>query len=185
MMDEVRTGELAGADRDARRIAELLELLPSMAGPSTWNGIEELVDLLVHVQGQGLAACLALARQAGVDPSRFDTLLAEDELVSNLLLLHGLHPVPARVRVEQALERIRPSLASHSGGVELVGLDEEGVAHLRLSGACDGCASSRATVEQTVRRAIEEAAPEVAGIEVEEEPKSDPSFVQLTVRGGA
>ena len=44
----------------------------------------------------------------------------EDELVAHLLLLHGLHPVPVRERVLGALDEVRPYLATHGGGVELL-----------------------------------------------------------------
>ena len=71
------------------------------------------------------------------------------------------------VRVEQALERVRPYLASHAGGVMLVGIDDERVAHVRLEGSCDGCGSSAATVRELIERAIQEAAPEIARVDVE------------------
>ena len=46
--------------------------------------------------------------------------LGEDELVSHLLLLHGIHPVPVEARVRTALDEVRPYLDSHGGNVELV-----------------------------------------------------------------
>jgi Fe-S cluster biogenesis protein NfuA len=41
------------------------------------------------------------------------------------------------------------------------------VVHLRLEGSCDGCPSSTQTVKLAIERAIEEAAPEVTRVEVE------------------
>ena len=67
----------------------------------------------------------------------------------------------------EALDQVRPYLGSHAGGVELLGVDAAGVVHLRLEGSCDGCPSSVQTVKLAIERAIEEAAPEVAGVEVE------------------
>ena len=61
---------------------------------------------------------------------------------------------------------MRPYLQSHSGDVELLGIDE-GVARLRLQGSCDGCPSSASTLELAIEQALEEAAPDLAGIEVE------------------
>jgi Fe-S cluster biogenesis protein NfuA len=63
------------------------------------------------------------------------------------------------------VESLYPFL--YSGGVELVGIDPEGVVHLRLEGSCDGCPSSTQTVKLAIERAIEEAAPEVTAVEVE------------------
>src|SRR4029453_17038710 len=91
----------------------------------------------------------------------------EDELVASLLVLHDLHPKDTQTRVTEALDQVRPYLGSHAGGVELLGVDSAGVVHLRLEGSCDGCPSSVQTVKLAIERAIEEAAPEVAGVEVE------------------
>lgn len=155
--------------QDAARIEQILEQLEAMAGPSTWQWIQELLERLLRTYGNGLDRTLGHARAAGADAGRLGELVAEDELVASLLLLHGLHPIPTRDRVERALEKVRPTLGSHAGGVELVALSESGRVLLRLTGSCDGCPSSRATVESSVRRAIEEAAPEVVGIDVEGE----------------
>ena len=93
--------------------------------------------------------------------------LADDELVANLLLLHGLHPDDVETRVQGALDRVRPYLGSHAGGVEFLGVDEDGVAQLQLKGSCDGCAGSAATVHNAVERAVLDAAPEVVRVHVE------------------
>jgi nitrite reductase/ring-hydroxylating ferredoxin subunit len=50
--------------------------------------------------------------------------------------------------------------------VEYLGVDPDGVAHLRLNGSCDGCASSSATVQLAIRGAVESAAPEVVLVDV-------------------
>ena len=57
-------------------------------------------------------------------------------------------------------------MESHGGDVELLGV-EDGVARLRLQGSCRSCAASSATLELAVRQALEEAAPDLAGMEVE------------------
>ena len=57
-------------------------------------------------------------------------------------------------------------MESHGGGVELVGL-EDGVLRLRLHGSCDGCPASASTLELAIRQALDEAAPDLDGIEVE------------------
>ena len=94
------------------------------------------------------------------------TRLARDGVVASLLLIHGLYPVPLDERVEAALERVRPYMESHGGGVELLRL-EDGVAHLRLHGSCDGCPASASTLELAIKQALDEAAPDLDGIEVE------------------
>jgi hypothetical protein len=57
-------------------------------------------------------------------------------------------------------------MESHGGNVELVSL-EDGVVRLRLEGSCDGCPASSSTLELAIKTALEEAAPDLLGIEVE------------------
>ena len=93
--------------------------------------------------------------------------LAADPLVANLLMLHDLHPDDVESRIQQALDAVRPYLGSHAGGIEFLGVDDEGVARLRLQGSCDGCPSSSLTVQSAIERAVLEAAPDVVRIDVE------------------
>jgi len=57
-------------------------------------------------------------------------------------------------------EQIRPMLASHGGGIELIDVDNNKV-FVKLSGGCQGCASSQATLKQGVERMIKEKFPEI------------------------
>jgi Fe-S cluster biogenesis protein NfuA len=167
---KVGVGTALAAD-EGERIASLLAELHTMSDASAVERIDELVGRIVHMYGLGLSRILALVG----DGER--AKLGSDELVSALLVLHGLHPDGVIARVEAALERVRPTLEGHAGGVTLLGVDLDGVARIRLEGACGGCASSRATVEGLVERAIEEAAPEVVRVVVVEQEKAE--LVQL------
>ncbi len=124
----------------------------------------EAVQGLLELYGEGLARILASAAATGGDG--LVEALAGDELVSHLLLLHGLHPLAVETRVRRALEDVRPYLASHGGNVELLGV-EEGVARLRLQGSCSGCPSSAMTLKLAIEEAILQAAPDLEGIEAE------------------
>lgn len=143
------------------RIEELLGRIRSAGDPATAETAEEVVRLVVELYGAGLERTVELA-----GPQVLERLV-EDELVASLLVLHGLHPRDTETRVVEALDQVRPYLGSHAGGVELVGIDPQGVVHLRLEGSCDGCPSSTQTVKLAIERAIEEAAPEVTRVEVE------------------
>jgi Fe-S cluster biogenesis protein NfuA len=115
----------------------------------------ELVSALLDMYGDGLARIVAACE-----------VPVEDELVSHLLLLHGLHPVPVEQRVTGALDEVRPYLLAHGGGVELLGV-ADGVVRLKLEGACHGCPSSALTLRSAVEEAITRAAPDVERIEAE------------------
>jgi len=160
------------AARDARatgeRVEALLAELRTRAGPQAGDAAEELVGCLVELYGAGLAAIVAIL---GADPDagpRLLAALAGDPLVESLLLVHDLHPLDADARIDRALEQVRAQLGSHAGVIEYLGIDDQGVAGLRLTTSGHGCGSSSSTVLQAVEDAVAEAAPEVAGVHVEE-----------------
>jgi Fe-S cluster biogenesis protein NfuA len=156
------------------RIEELLGQLRATGDPGTAEVAEEVVRLVVELYGAGLERAVELAGPEALD--RF----VEDELVASLLVLHDLHPKDTETRVVEALDQVRPYLGSHAGGVELLGVDDGGVVHLRLEGSCDGCPSSVQTVKLAIERAIEEAAPEVTAVEVENlTPERAPQLLQI------
>ena len=150
------------AVRDAgARVEELLGGLRT--GPAR-GAAEELVRVLVGLYGDGLERIITLIRERA--PQLLSDLAA-DKQVEGLLLLHGLHPLGVDARVQRALDEVRPYLGSHAGGVEYLGVDEEGVAHLRLAGNCHGCPSSTVTVQLAIEGAVLDAAPEVASVNVQ------------------
>jgi Fe-S cluster biogenesis protein NfuA/nitrite reductase/ring-hydroxylating ferredoxin subunit len=143
-VDDAAAGELLG------RIDALLD--------GAGDDATELAAALLELYGEGLARIAALVP----DPAA----LAGDELVSHLLVLHGLHPVPVASRVQGALDSVQPYLDSHGGGVELLSLDD-GVVRLKLEGSCNGCPSSTVTLRSAIEDAIHAAAPEVERIEAD------------------
>jgi Fe-S cluster biogenesis protein NfuA len=152
-----------GREQDARLAGERVETLLAQlrADPRAADLAEELVRCLVDLYGAGLTRIAEL-----VGPEQL-TALAEDPLVESLLLVHDLHPLDADTRVQRALDRVRPYLGSHAGGVRYLGIDEQGVVRLQLEGTCHGCPSSTATVQQAIERAVQDAVPEATGIDVE------------------
>jgi Fe-S cluster biogenesis protein NfuA len=160
----------------AERVEALLEEVEALPDQATRDTALGLVQGLVDLYGEGLARIVELVA-GNSDDARLAEALAADELVSHLLLLHGLHPVPLGERVRTALEEVRPFLGSHGGGVELVGV-EDGVVRLQLQGSCSGCPSSTVTLKLAIEKAIHEAAPDVREIVAEDAP---PPLIQLEV----
>jgi Fe-S cluster biogenesis protein NfuA/nitrite reductase/ring-hydroxylating ferredoxin subunit len=170
LTDEARDLRMVGS-----RIEELLGQIRSTGDPGTAETAEEVVRLVVELYGAGLERAVELA-----GPDALERFVG-DELVASLLVLHGLHPKDTRTRVVEALDQVRPYLGSHAGGVELLGVDPEaGVVRLRLEGSCDGCPSSTQTVKLAIERAIEQAAPEVTAVEVENlTVEKEPQLLQI------
>jgi Fe-S cluster biogenesis protein NfuA len=159
-----RMGELNG----------LLEKVQRIADPAARETTGQILQTLMEFHGAGLRKILEHIGDAGELGQSIVRELSQDELVSSLLLLYGLHPMDLESRVKQALEKVRPALASHGGSVELVKVSEEGAVHLRLLGSCHGCGSSTMTLKNTIEQAIYDGAPDVSAIHVEgvEEPAS-------------
>jgi Fe-S cluster biogenesis protein NfuA/nitrite reductase/ring-hydroxylating ferredoxin subunit len=143
------------------RVEAVLDEFRAAGDERAMERAEELVRALMGLYAVGLGRVVDLARE-----SALLRRLAEDEVTSSLLVLHDLHPDDASTRIQAALDRVRPYLGSHAGGVELTGVDELGIAHLTLEGSCNGCPSSTVTVSSTLERAVLEAAPEVVAVDV-------------------
>ena len=161
----------AGEAPDLRATGERIEALleaASAGGRVARERAEELVRLVVDLYGAGLERLLEIVHDAGrLDDELLDRLAA-DELVASLLVVHGLHPYDVGTRVARALDSVRPYLGSHGGDVQLLDVTDDGLVQLRMLGSCDGCPSSSVTLTLAVETAIQAAAPEVTGIEVEE-----------------
>jgi nitrite reductase/ring-hydroxylating ferredoxin subunit len=56
-------------------------------------------------------------------------------------------------------------MESHGGNVELLSV-QDGVATIHLRGSCSDCAASAVTLELAIKQALEEAAPDLEGLEV-------------------
>jgi Fe-S cluster biogenesis protein NfuA/nitrite reductase/ring-hydroxylating ferredoxin subunit len=165
------------------RIEELLAFLRASAGPDVAPAAEDLVTLLVGLYGDGLAHIVAAARAEGEAGAAVLARMTADPLVESLLLLHDLHPLDVDARIQRALDSVRPYLGSHAGGIEYLGVTDDGTARLRLEGNCNGCPSSIVTVQLAIQGAVEGAAPEVTRVVVEgvSEPAGPPGPPLLTI----
>jgi Fe-S cluster biogenesis protein NfuA/nitrite reductase/ring-hydroxylating ferredoxin subunit len=160
------------------RMETLLGEIETLPDQNARSKAAEVVGVLLDLYGEGLARMMEVVAEGEERERTFDAF-AEDELVSHLLLLHGLHPLDLKTRVIMALEEVRPYLQSHGGNVELLGV-KEGVARLRMQGSCSGCPSSTVTLRLAIEEAIQKTAPDLEGIEAEgvaEEPKPAPTII--------
>lgn len=88
---------------------------------------------------------------------------AADEVVYAVLRRHGILKPSVSERVEAALDAVRPMLAAHGGDVELVAVRPPAI-EVRFLGACDGCPASAMTFHAGVKKAVEEACPEITEV---------------------
>jgi Fe-S cluster biogenesis protein NfuA/nitrite reductase/ring-hydroxylating ferredoxin subunit len=148
------------------RIQELTGQLDELPDMRARTLAQELVASVIAMYGDGLQRIIAAigdSREAG---ATIMDQLSQDAAVASLLLIHDLYPVSLEERVIEALDTVRPYMESHGGNVELVAL-QDGVAKLVLRGSCNGCSASRATLELAIKQALDEHAPDLAGLEVQ------------------
>ncbi|MFN2449009.1 MAG: NifU family protein [Candidatus Baltobacteraceae bacterium] len=158
---------------NAERIEALLQrfdALPAATGARA--DADKLMALIGETYGEALRRLLENLHTALGE--RAHEVLVEacnDTLITALLVTHDLHPLPLEERVRRAIDSVRPYMRSHKGDVEILGVAEDAV-EVRLSGTCDGCSASQATLKQAIEKALFAAAPEV--LEVRAAPATAP-----------
>lgn len=68
-------------------------------------------------------------------------------------------------KVLNVLEQIRPYLQADGGDIRFVGLTEENVVNVELTGACGSCPYSIITLKNGVESAIKKALPDIKSVE--------------------
>ena len=164
------SGPVGGqAARSAQeRVGELIETLGALDDSTARNCAQQLMKAILDLHGAGLSRMLELVANENA-PGGLLERLAQDETVSELLLLHGLHPHDLALRVSQAVNGLRGTLGVHGIRIEISNIDEEAV-RLRLAGLWHGKHGSAAQVRSDIETAIFALAPEVAAIEIDNLP---------------
>jgi Fe-S cluster biogenesis protein NfuA len=68
-------------------------------------------------------------------------------------------------KIENALEKVRPSLQADGGDVQLVDVNEDGLVKVKLMGACGGCPMSQMTLKMGIEKILRQHVPEVTSVE--------------------
>jgi Fe-S cluster biogenesis protein NfuA len=163
-----------------QQIEGLIHHLETIADATVQANMRSLVQSLLELHGAGLEQIIAIVSQADAPGDTIMDRLVRDDLVSSLLLLHGLHPVDLQTRVQRALDKVRTYLDAHGGQVALLSI-VDGVVRLRLQGSGHDHTSSAAVLKQAIEEAIYESAPDVTALEVEDltMPSHPPGFIPL------
>jgi hypothetical protein len=111
----------------------------------------ELVQALMALHADAIARMLEMAGANAV------AAMAEDELVSSVLALHGLHPDNFETRVHRAIEKLQRF------GVVLLNVGAASV-HVRVTAARPG---SGAAAKRVIEDVLYEAAPEIEELVIE------------------
>jgi Fe-S cluster biogenesis protein NfuA len=146
----------------------LVACIRNATDPQTRDAALNLVETLMTFHAAAINRMMEITSEADDTGWRIIDEFGRDELVSHLLLLHGLHPVDLEMRVQEGLAKVRPYLQSHGGNVELLEVAGNAV-RLRLIGSCHGCPSSAVTLKTAIEKAIYEHAPDVNSVQCETE----------------
>ena len=157
-------------ERDFERRLEVIERgireIEASADAGLRATAQQLVQAILDLHGAGLERLLEIVHAAGAGGQDLIDQLGSDRRVAQLLLLHSLHPLTLDERVRRALEGLEGTARAQHAEIELGGI-EEGVVRVRVHGS--------ASLGPMVEAAILEAAPDAAGIEVEN--TADPTVV--------
>jgi hypothetical protein len=144
---------MAEVKETGRRVEQLLDSLASASEPQLRMHAEELVSLLLSLYGEGLGRIVSAAGQ------QLQAHLCEDELVSELLILHGLHPVDIETRIRAVV----------GDEAELLDVTADGVARLRRTAApASGCGSCHDDGPSRLEATILAAVSDVTAVEIEQ-----------------
>ena len=165
-------------DEEARdRVARLEGLLEELEKPRPGRprAGTELVQAVVELYGAGLERIVSQLAEREDAPELADAL-AGDELISHLLLLHDLHPVPRSTREGARWTRSAPT-SSRTGATWSWSLSTTAGAAAH-GGSCGGCPSSTATLKLAIEDAIHKAA-RMWPIEAEGVVEERPALLQI------
>jgi Fe-S cluster biogenesis protein NfuA len=134
-------------------------------------------ELVAAVEAHHAAVLLSFVSLLRADGRGRELLYeaVDDPEVYAALVKAGIVKPSLAMRAVQVLDGVRPYLTSHGGDVELVRIDQ-GIAYVRLLGACQSCGSATQTLRDSVAEALLENLPEITGVE-EVAPDSAPNTV--------
>jgi nitrite reductase/ring-hydroxylating ferredoxin subunit/Fe-S cluster biogenesis protein NfuA len=157
-MASTMRNDLAGFVSDIER----LETIFATWGESQQVAVGAYRLAIEELNGEALRR---LVRALKTDPAALAAMKSAiaDEVVYAVLRRHDIVKPSLNERVAAALEGVRPMLASHGGDVELVKVKPPSV-EVRFIGACDGCPASALTFHAGVKKAVQDACPEITDI---------------------
>lgn len=70
-----------------------------------------------------------------------------------------------REKVEDALNRVRPSLQADGGDIVLIDINDNGIVKVKLTGACSICPMSTMTLKMGVEKILKQQIPDIMKVE--------------------
>jgi nitrite reductase/ring-hydroxylating ferredoxin subunit/Fe-S cluster biogenesis protein NfuA len=129
----------------------------------------------------------ALRRLVGAlqsDPSAAAILedAARDDVVYTVLRQHDIIKPSIEARVQKALQKLRPQLATHGGDIEIVAIEPPRLL-VRFLGACDGCSAQHLTLRSAMASALKLDCPEISEFAEANAPEAEKTPIRLENEG--
>lgn len=77
----------------------------------------------------------------------------------------SLNKAELTIKINESLDQLRPFLNADGGDMELVDITDDGIAQVRLLGACSDCSMSIMTLKAGLEEAVKKVAPEIKAVE--------------------
>lgn len=160
-------------------LEELIEDLQELDEPVRAQ-VFDLMDGIDALHRMALSHLGNAVEDRGVDPGA----LREDHPAIAWLFDAYAVGVDERAAADRALDDIRPYIHGHGGEVDVLDV-EDGVVHLRLTGACSGCTASDVTLTEGIEEALRAGFPGFVSVVVDEDEHAeeheppDPTLLQL------
>lgn len=146
--------------RPTARIDELVARVQGLPDPHARDLAVEMVQAVLSLHAAALERMLEIVAKSSAGTLE---AMGADDLVSPVLVLHGLHPDDFDTRLARALDYLQRYFDSRGAGIEVLEAGAERV-RVRFTGKRPGAG---AAARQTIEDAIFEAAPEIGELIVE------------------
>ncbi|HEY4104333.1 MAG TPA: hypothetical protein VGM44_10595 [Polyangiaceae bacterium] len=148
--------------RRVERVEALLAELAQASDPKLESAAREVVATVLELHRRGLERVFELAVRD--DATRL--AVARDPEVGALLLLHGLHPIPAAERISRAIESLPAHVRGKTDRIEVEALSPD-VVTVRVTPLASACGSTRAAIKKDLELTLAVAAPDVTSLQIE------------------
>ena len=109
-----------GPEGLVERVQTLTTRLDAIDDPAARETAQELIGAIWTYTARAWSGSSRLSPIPRRPGPAIRERLTSDGVVGSLLLIHGLYPIGLEARVTDALEKVRPYMASHGGNVELL-----------------------------------------------------------------
>lgn len=154
--------DASGLAEEFARIEELLQRIEQAPEGPVRGQSRALLQSVLRIHAAGLSAMLEILAARPEGSKAVLDAFAQHDVVSQLLLLHGLHPLDLDTRVRNVLDRERAIFERSGAKAELVSI-VDGAVRIRIEGPTEGVEGMRRALEA---RLVAEA-PDAAAIDIE------------------